>query len=106
MNKDLIAMLKYLRLGGLLAHWDDYLKLAAEKGFSHARHTVPRLRLLVARRDRSRRGRARSARAVLHPHAPAAQEKAHPHHFQPGFFRMGLLPQKRASDRRPNRSAY
>src|SRR5438067_11710131 len=37
MNKDLIAMLKYLRLGGLLAHWDDYLKLAAEKGFSHAR---------------------------------------------------------------------
>src|SRR5947207_13502595 len=37
MNKDLIAMLKYLRLGGLLAHWDEYLKLAADKGFSHAR---------------------------------------------------------------------
>ena len=37
MNKDLIVMLKYLRLGGLLAHWDDYLKLAADKGFSHAR---------------------------------------------------------------------
>ena len=31
MNKDLIAMLKYLRLGGLLAHWDEYLKLAADK---------------------------------------------------------------------------
>jgi DNA replication protein DnaC len=37
MNKELIATLKYLRLGGLLAHWDDYLKLAADKGFSHAR---------------------------------------------------------------------
>ena len=29
--------LKYLRLKGLLAHWDDYLKLAAQKNFSHAR---------------------------------------------------------------------
>ncbi len=30
MNKELIEHLKYLRLGGLLAHWDEYLKLAAE----------------------------------------------------------------------------
>jgi DNA replication protein DnaC len=37
MNKELVEILKYLRLGGLLAHWDDYLKLAADKGFSHAR---------------------------------------------------------------------
>ena len=37
MNKELIETLKYLRLGGLLAHWDDYLKLAAEGRFSHAR---------------------------------------------------------------------
>ena len=37
MNKELIETLKYLRLGGLLAHWDDYLKLAADKRFSHAR---------------------------------------------------------------------
>jgi DNA replication protein DnaC len=37
MNKELVETLKYLRLGGLLAHWDDYLKLAADKGFSHAR---------------------------------------------------------------------
>ena len=37
MNKELTDTLKYLRLGGLLAHWDDYLKLAADKGFSHAR---------------------------------------------------------------------
>lgn len=37
MNKELTERLKYLRLGGLLAHWDDYLKLAADQGFSHAR---------------------------------------------------------------------
>jgi DNA replication protein DnaC len=37
LNPELIEALKYLRLGGLLAHWDEYLKLAAEKGFSHAR---------------------------------------------------------------------
>jgi len=28
--------LTYLRLGGLLAHWDDYLKMAAQKRYSHA----------------------------------------------------------------------
>ena len=37
MNKELIETLKYLRLGGLLVHWDEYLKLAAEGRFSHAR---------------------------------------------------------------------
>lgn len=37
MNKELTERLKYLRLGGLLAHWDGYLKLAADQGFSHAR---------------------------------------------------------------------
>ena len=36
MTKELSDILKYLRLGNLLAHWDDYLKLAAEKNFSHA----------------------------------------------------------------------
>jgi DNA replication protein DnaC len=37
MNKELIETLKYLRLGGLLAHWDDYLTLAAQGRFSHAK---------------------------------------------------------------------
>jgi DNA replication protein DnaC len=36
MNEELAAILKYLRLGGLLAHWDDYLQLAAQKRLSHA----------------------------------------------------------------------
>lgn len=37
MNDPLNEQLKYLRLKGLLTHWDDYLKLASQKNFSHAR---------------------------------------------------------------------
>jgi hypothetical protein len=37
MNEELAGKLKSLRLGGLLAHWDDYLKLAADQRFSHGR---------------------------------------------------------------------
>ena len=37
MNRELTDLLKYLRLGNLLARWEDYLKLAADKNFSHAR---------------------------------------------------------------------
>jgi DNA replication protein DnaC len=37
MNDALAAKLKYLHLGGLLSHWDDYLKLAGEERFSHGR---------------------------------------------------------------------
>ncbi len=37
MNEKLAEKLKALRLGGLLAHWDDYLKTAAKKRFSHGR---------------------------------------------------------------------
>jgi len=34
MNEDLARRLKSLRLGGLLAHWDDYLALAQKRRFS------------------------------------------------------------------------
>jgi DNA replication protein DnaC len=37
MTEELAAKLKYLRLGALLAHWDEYLKEAARKRWSHAR---------------------------------------------------------------------
>jgi len=58
MNDELAARLKYLRLGGLSAHWDEYLKLAAKKRLSHARlleHIIDeeyRLRHENARRRR------------------------------------------------------
>ena len=37
MHEALAEKLKYLRLGELLIHWDDYLKMAAKKRYSHAR---------------------------------------------------------------------
>jgi DNA replication protein DnaC len=37
MNDTLAAQLKYLRLTGLLARWDEHLKAAAQSNLSHAR---------------------------------------------------------------------
>ena len=37
MTEELALKLKYLRLGALLAHWDEYLKLAAKRRLSHGR---------------------------------------------------------------------
>ena len=61
MNEELSAKLKYLRLGQLLAHWDEYLKLAADQRFSHHRflaHVIEeecRAKLEKARQQRLRR---------------------------------------------------
>ena len=63
MNKELIENLKYLRLGGLLAHWDEHLKLAAESNLSHTRlltHVLEeecRIKRENARRLRLKRAR-------------------------------------------------
>ena len=37
MDDETAKALKYLRLGGLLAHWDEYLTLARKQNFSHVR---------------------------------------------------------------------
>jgi DNA replication protein DnaC len=37
MNDETIRALRFLRLGGLLAHWDEYLTLARKQNFSHVR---------------------------------------------------------------------
>ena len=37
MDEELVATLKYLRLGGLFAHWDPYLALARQQRFSPVR---------------------------------------------------------------------
>lgn len=37
MDEDLEQMLKYIRLGGLLANWDTYLSAAQKGNYSHAR---------------------------------------------------------------------
>ena len=36
-NEDILKMLKYLRLGGLIANWDAYLERARKGNYSHAR---------------------------------------------------------------------
>lgn len=63
MNEELAAQLKYLHLPGLLAHGDDYLKLAAEQRFSHTRlltHVIEEEYRL--RRENARQLRRRCAR--------------------------------------------
>jgi hypothetical protein len=37
MNDETLNTLKYLRLRGLLDHWDEYLTLARKQNFSHVR---------------------------------------------------------------------
>jgi len=58
MKDELIHHLQYLRLKTLLAHWDDYLKLAAQKNFSHD-HL---LRHVVAQEYQAKRQNARLLR--------------------------------------------
>jgi DNA replication protein DnaC len=63
MTKDLLEKLNYLRLKALPTHWDDYLKLAADRGYSDDRllkHVIDeeyRLRLGNACQQRLRRAR-------------------------------------------------
>ena len=58
-------MLKYLRLGNLLVHWEDYLKLAADKNFSHARW----LTHVLEQEYQRKRENARQLR-LKHAHLP------------------------------------
>jgi DNA replication protein DnaC len=37
MDDEIIRMLKQLRLGGMLSHWDEYMDLAQKQGFSNVR---------------------------------------------------------------------
>ncbi len=63
MNQELVSTLRYLRLGGLLAHWDEHLKTAAEKRWSHASlltHILQEEHRL--KRENARKLRLRSAR--------------------------------------------
>ncbi len=58
MDDSLTQQLKYLRLNGLLTHWDGFLKLAASKNFSHDRL----LRHVIEEEYRLRRENARAFR--------------------------------------------
>jgi DNA replication protein DnaC len=63
MTEELTDMLKYLRLGNLLAHWEDYLKLPADKNLSHARWLTHLIEQEYQRkRDNARQLRLKQAR--------------------------------------------
>lgn len=62
MDKELIETLKYLRMGGMLAHWDEYLALALKQRFSHVRLLQHVLNEEVKlKRDNARRLRLKRA---------------------------------------------
>ena len=87
MNDPLQGMLKSLRLGGLLAHWDDYLKLAADQGFSHARllaHVVEQEWRL--KRENARRRRIQHA-AIPEP----LVIETYPFHKQPKLNKKKIM---------------
>src|SRR5262249_28107987 len=68
MNDALAAKLKYLHLGELLTHWDDYLKLAAAQHFSHGRLLTHILEELYrVKRERLRELRLRNLSMSLRP---------------------------------------
>lgn len=58
MNEELAQTLKYLRLGGLLAHWEQYLALANKQRFSPVRL----LQYVLAEEEKIKRDNARRLR--------------------------------------------
>lgn len=79
MNEELAGKLKYLRLGGLLTHWDEYLKLAANKRFSHGRL----LTFIVEEEYRIKQDNARELR-LKRAHIPERFViETYPFHRQP-----------------------
>lgn len=58
MDENLINTLKYLRLGRLLTHWDEYLEMARKKNFS----SVRLLKHVLEEESRTKRENARELR--------------------------------------------
>jgi DNA replication protein DnaC len=87
MNETLTTQLKYLRLQGLLAQWDDYLSLAAQKNFSQAR-------LLTYIVEEEYRLKQQNARQMRRQRARVPQEWAletYPFERQPKLNKKALL---------------
>ncbi|MEK7995630.1 MAG: ATP-binding protein [Planctomycetota bacterium] len=87
MDKELIETLKYLRMGGLLAHWDEYLALALKQRFSHVRLLQHVLNEEVKlKRDNARQLRLKRA------HIPEMLDlTTYPFHRQPKLDRKKLV---------------
>ena len=87
MDDQLTQQLKYLRLNGLLAHWDDSLKLAARKNFSHDRF----LRHVVQEEYRLRRENARALRLKKAGIPEPLVIQTYPFHEQPKLNKKKIL---------------
>ena len=87
MTEDLAAKLKYLRLGGLLAKWDETLKLAAQKRLSHGRL----LSYVIEEEVRLKRDNARKYR-INRAHIPEPFViETFPFHRQPKLNKKKIL---------------
>jgi DNA replication protein DnaC len=87
MNEPLAAQLKYLQLDGLLAHWDEYIKLAAGQRWSDTRL----LTHVIEQEYRLKRGRRRQRRLqkALLPEPWAIE--SYPFERQPKLNRKKLM---------------
>lgn len=87
MNDSLTQQLKYLRLKELLAHWDDLLKLAARKNFSHDRL----LRHVIEEEYRLRRENARAFRLKQAAIPEALVMETYPFNRQPKLNKKKIM---------------
>ena len=87
MDEELATTLKYLRLGGLLANWDQYLALAGKQRFSNVRL----LRYILEEEVKLKRDNARRLR-ILHAKIPELLDiQTFPFDRQPKLDRKKIL---------------
>jgi DNA replication protein DnaC len=87
MDEELIKMLKYIRLQGLLANWDHYMALAREGNFSH-HHLLKYIieQEYAAKKENSRKVRLQRARIPEH-----LVMETFPFHQQPNLNKKRIL---------------
>ena len=87
MDENLVSTLKYLRLGGLLAHWDEYLELARKKSFSPVRL----LKHVLEEESKTRRENARKLRVNRARIPELLVMETFPFHKQPKLNKKRIL---------------
>jgi DNA replication protein DnaC len=98
MNEEFTEMLKYLRMRGLLAHWDQTLTVARKRRFSHARL----LSYVVEQEYKIKRENARQYR-IKRAHIPELLlMESFPFKEQPKLNRKAILSIYDAFDYMPN----
>ncbi|UCG12707.1 MAG: ATP-binding protein [Deltaproteobacteria bacterium] len=87
MDEKLVKMLKYLRLQGLLAHWDEYLTLSQKKRFS----PVHLLRHVLEEEYKIKRDNARDCRLKRARIPEPLVMETFPFHKQPKLNKKKIL---------------